>query len=563
MLTHGSASTEKTESPGSTGKWIARLSTAVAVLGCVAAVVACLWLGTSPALGAESCPSEQSLLPASGDPPFTCAQMENSGKKSLNPGETKTWTKSISLDKGGYDIQTHCEHPNDKNVTVSWAGAVSSYSATGTNWGTGDHSFGAGVLFVLYQGGTVDKDSYKGGCSNDDGNAKEGRITNSIEQKTEYAKLVSGYSSGYATVPMYMTAQVSPSNTFGPCYFQPIPDPPYYELTSGCVLLFEDDTSPKEGDTPIATGKLENGTAELTWTPTEEDANSSAPGMSKGYHTLTVMYAEDTTNCPSDNATCGYSPTEPQTYTTYIQPAPGSAQPATQSTGQRRVEFTGPAGSSVTAASRRPRLPNFHLATRTKRRAMPAHLALRCPRGDVLMYAETLTRGEAPLAYSRRGVRVRTHDLSEGRRVAVQITCREQSARLLLSRRLGFGTPHADRIATRAHGTATAFAGPGDDRIRLRGPNDVGNGGLGADRIVATSKHDVANGGPGDDLLVSLARRKSLLVGGPGHDSLIGSHGKTIINARDGDRDRVICRSSRNRVLVDRHDVVRGPCRDL
>ena len=52
-----------------------------------------------------------------------------------------------------------------------------------------------------------------------------------------------------------------------------------------------------------------------------------------------------------------------------------------------------------------------------------------------------------------------------------------------------------------------------------------------------------------------------VLVGGTGRDRLVGSHGRTLINARDGaGGDVVVCRSSANIVLADPGDTTTGPC---
>jgi hypothetical protein len=220
-----------------------------------------------------------------------------------------------------------------------------------------------------------------------------------------------------------------------------------------------------------------------------------------------------------------------------------------------------PTGTAVESKGARGALtgPDPQLITLTKARRMPGRLSLRCPSVYVLMYAETLTPGEAPLAYSIHGVRVRSHRLPRHRKVAVQITCRAHDAPRLVYQRLGFGTPGPDVIATAAKSGA-AFGGPGRDRIAIRFPNGQGNGGLGADKIVAARRDDVATGGPGADRLISTSGERALLIGGPGHDVLIGSRGTTFINAKDGGRDLIVCRSARNRVLLDRADLVRGPC---
>jgi Ca2+-binding RTX toxin-like protein len=131
----------------------------------------------------------------------------------------------------------------------------------------------------------------------------------------------------------------------------------------------------------------------------------------------------------------------------------------------------------------------------------------------------------------------------------------------LVHKRLGLGTPGPDVIHAGAQGARLVFSGLGSDRFRADARDAVGNGGLGADRIVVGARNDVANGGPGGDRLIAKTGKRALLFGGPGHDTLVGGAGATLINAKDGERDVVKCGSGRNRVLVDRRDVARGPCR--
>ena len=57
---------------------------------------------------------------------------------------------------------------------------------------------------------------------------------------------------------------------------------------------------------------------------------------------------------------------------------------------------------------------------------------------------------------------------------------------------------------------------------------------------------------------------RALLVGGEGRDTMRGSAGASVLDARDGSgRDRVVCRSSRTLVLADRGDKVSGPCKRI
>jgi Ca2+-binding RTX toxin-like protein len=194
---------------------------------------------------------------------------------------------------------------------------------------------------------------------------------------------------------------------------------------------------------------------------------------------------------------------------------------------------------------------------------MPAALSLRCPAHSVLMHADTLVSGSsAPhvkVVEGLHGARVLATKATNGKQVSLQVTCRHTGLPRLVGRPLGYGTERADHLSS-AHRAGVLFGGPGRDHLRIRGTAGVAFGGLGDDHITVAGADGVAKGGAGDDRLVAVGAHRALLVGGPGHDTLVAGHGRTVVNAADGERDHVVCASPRNRVLVDRHDVVTGPC---
>jgi hypothetical protein len=531
----------------------------------------CLLLAAGPAAAADSCPSEESVLPFQGnDPAFQCAQMEKSGKKSLNPWQSKTWSKSVSMSPYGYEAKATCQHPNNSAVTVVSYTGLSYYSATGTNWGTSDHSFGAGVLFTglppstspPFTNGGVDSGSYEKGSCN-----KHGEIKTSIRQLTQSLTFNAGtYERATVNKEQTIVAPISPTGALGDCALQMNPDgTPYRDPVTnkpvllpghGCVLLFLDNKNPNpEKDTVIGQGPISGGKAYIKWTP---------QAGQEGDHKLTAMYLGDTTLCPSYNATCGYAPFITDQYVTSVAAAATATAASFRARlvpGALSVPLGDDADVSPVAGAASP--PDLRVVTRERTRTMPARLELSCPAQHVLMNAETLTgarAGDVPVAHTRRGARVRSEQVSGKPRVSLQITCRARSARPLVARRVGFGTLRADEMATGRRAGAHAFGGPGTDRIRVRAVEGLGNGGLGDDTIIVAGRDGVATGGPGNDRLIARTHRRVLLIGGPGHDVLIGSRGATVINAQDGERDRVVCRSARNRVLADRADRLQG-CR--
>lgn len=90
-----------------------------------------------------------------------------------------------------------------------------------------------------------------------------------------------------------------------------------------------------------------------------------------------------------------------------------------------------------------------------------------------------------------------------------------------------------------------------NERVLVGGPRDDLLYGLeGRDRIRGDGGHDVLYGGPGRDLL----------VGGRGRDVLRGAGDGDVIQARDGERDDVICGGGVDRVVADQRDRVAEDC---
>ena len=121
------------------------------------------------------------------------------------------------------------------------------------------------------------------------------------------------------------------------------------------------------------------------------------------------------------------------------------------------------------------------------------------------------------------------------------------------------------------HGTALAdilLGLGGKDRLRASDPGYVGDtldGGPGNDVLVGGFRQDTLFGGAGDDVL-SGGPSGDTLIDGPGHDRLNGQGGRDVIDARDGQRDRITCgpnafgKNGRDIVYADRVDVVASDC---
>jgi hypothetical protein len=501
----------------------------------VAALVAILSFGGGSALAA-SCPSAQSVLPYSkNDPPYQCAQVAASGKKSIGAWDTKSWTNSTAF---GYTVRSHCKWRSNGEVSITEGWEFSSYTATATNFATSKRHWAAGVLFTT---GPVDSGGYSNGCEDHDGH-----IENSIERITSALKLTGGYAEGVAGQPMTITASISPSETRG-----------------NIALLVN--------GTPVAAGPISGGNATLAWTP-----------PAAGTYQLTAAYQGDTSACPSTSSSCGFTPEQSGKYTaTVAAPATttestGSSAPAA-TTGSSAATasvrgLAGPAHRAATllgdarpfadlAATAGNRGLDLRLTTRTRSATLPAPLALRCPAGSVLMNASLLAgpgAGESLLRETRRGAALPARGLRAGSEATLQITCRQAGAPLAMHL-LGYGTPRPDRMVS-GRRSATLFGGPGGDRLGVRGEGGVAFGGHGGDRIVVDAGYGAGAGGPGDERHVSRTAGRALLVGGSGHDTFVVFSGRTFVNALDGERDTIICRGGAGHVLADPEDTVKGPC---
>ena len=457
--------------------------------------------GTASAAG---CPSQQSVLPYSkNNPPYQCAQMRNSGLKSIGAWATHSWTNSTPL---GYEVKSHCYYRSDKDVTVIEAWVPASYTATATNWDTGTRHWAAGVLWTT---GSVDDGGYSNGCDN------QGTISNSIQKITSLSLSPSATGVTLGT-PITFTATLSQASAPG-----------------GVALRLNGQ--------PVAQAPLSSGVAKLTFTP-----------PSAGTFSFDAAYAGDTSACPQRTDGCGYTGATSSVVTVTVTD-PAAATPSGAPTSTLRA---------FAVAAQAPTSPP--LVTRTRTAKLPAQLALSCPTGSVLMHADTLVSGStAPtvkVAEGLRSARVIATRATNGTRVALQVTCRKAGLPRLVGRTLGYGTERADRMAT-ARNAGTLFGGPGADRLRVAHNAGVVHGGLGDDHLTVAGTNGVADGGAGDDRLVATGNGRALLIGGPGHDTFIAGQGTTLINAVDGERDEIVCASSRTRVLADRHDVVTGPCR--
>lgn len=476
---------------------------------------------------ADGCPSQQTVVEYDkGDPPYQCAQMAKSGKKSLGTLQTKSWTNSTHV---AYDMGSHCYYKSSSSVSVAEAWYSASYTATATNWSTsGTRHYAAGVIWKT---GPTNSGVWN---TNKKCDSSKGAIKNRILRITDKVGLDAAPP---ATVnpgtQVVLTGYMSPSEASGAV-----------GLTVDGEQAFYPEGSPNPGS-PVG-GMIDQGKFKIVWLVPNDP----------GAHKLQVVYGGDTSKCGSTESSCGFSKQTGKKYdvtingtTTLAAPAGGSdPDPLLASNPVATASKAGSAGTGV--------------KVKTRSGKAGEGLALSCPAGSFPINGEIFGADTTrSLVFRNGGIKLRKGSVPKSRKVQIQLSCRDRSLPKMTSKRVSFGTAKADRLRTGAKG-ALVLAGPGADRVVIRHKAGVANGGTGADRIVVKARGGVALGGPGRDVIRSKTSGRTLLVGGPGRDRIVAG-GRAIVNAKDGQRDVVVCKGSKVRVRADRQDRLIGPCQRI
>ncbi len=190
-------------------------------------------------------------------------------------------------------------------------------------------------------------------------------------------------------------------------------------------------------------------------------------------------------------------------------------------------------------------------------------ITLSCPKGTYVLHADGASGGPATrlgVSTSGRKVTITSPASNVGARMSAQAFCRQDNMGMMIVGYKAYGTRGPDLIRSGVK-SGLAFAGPGPDRVALTGAGSMTWGGPGSDRIIVQGKDSSSHGGPGRDRIVAKGTARTMVIGGPGRDVLIGGKAVTHINAQDGNPgDRIICRSSKNVVMLDVGDITSGPC---
>lgn len=470
---------------------------------------------------ADGCPSQQTVVEYSkGDPPYQCAQMAKSGKKSIAAWDTKSWSNETHI---AYSGGTSCYYRSSSGVSEVRTFAMSGYVATFTNWEGGTRHFGTGVIWKT---GPSNSGSWN---TNNKCETSKGAIKNRILRITEKVGLDAAPP---ATVnpgtQVVITGYVSPSEAPGSVGL----------MLDGAQALYPDNS-------PVG-GKIEKGKFKIVW----------AVPNSPGAHKIQVVYGGDTSKCGSAESSCGFSAGLGKKYDVTINGVLTTTGAAARA-GTDPLLSSGGSIAGISAGTGGPGLKVKNASGKAGR-----GLSLGCPSGTFPISGE-LYGGDTgrSLAFRNGGIALRKDTVPAGRRVAIQLTCRERGAAAFNSKRASFGTSGADRLRTGVKGSQL-LGGPGADRLSVDHKRSVAFGGVGADQIVVKAPDGIAAGGPGRDSIRSKASGRTLLIGGPGRDRIVAG-GRALVNVRDGARDVVICNSSKVRVRADRKDRLVGPCRPV
>jgi hypothetical protein len=476
----------------------------------------------------------------------TCAYTAGSGRKSIKPGQTSNWSSSSPQ---GVSSEYKCYGDDGKNITYanSYVGTLATgytYNVQPTNWNTKTKHWGGAILWSTGASAkpstSVASSQYVKSCNGDDGVINAARMY-------PVSMTLTGYNGGTIGVATNYTLAVSASyGGTGP-------------VTGQVALMLSKDNSnlTPADDVLLGGGQLVNGSLTVTTafvTGTQDAPVPVAPG---NYYLFGAFpgTASQTPAIPSSGWFKMATKTMPLTVSATVAPSGLRALPTSQTIPSatpavtRERHFTGVMGSSIVEAS----------APRGGR------MSIICPAGGVPTQININSSdpdvGIESVKRERVGDRLRlVVDAPPGASTQIQAICRKAGAPLDRDANLTYGSAGADDIR-RSGERSAVYAGMGADVIVLTGRGSVGDGGLGDDDITVSAKDAVGIGGFGRDVLRSTTSERSLIIGGPGRDRLIGGPGPTIINAQDGrGGDVVTCTSPKNKVYRDKGDILIGPC---
>jgi hypothetical protein len=542
---------------------------------------------------AGGCPSAQTVMTSSDSHAvhgYMCAQDNTSGSMSIGAGKTHSYNINTNSQMFPW---YYCDQASSSSVTIAHAQTWGSASFTATNWLTPSNTrhWSVGILWTA---GGYSVSGFSKGCS------VNSQVFNSPPAILKMSSIsAANFPTGGATAGQSypITITVSPSSATGTVAIQDngvsiasaqlsggtatINWTPAVDGTSKVVAVYAGDsgTTPAQGTTytvPVSggTGVSVNGitlmsgstnvaTASVAVTPATtaggvaliNTATKAAVGQGaivNGVASINFQYVAGTqysfiakyTGSPTGQSyPVSWNSTTSKKLATGLSSTLANDLAALKGTIEGGID---PQARTITA-------------TKIGQKAF----SVKCASGERLINADAMTTGPVDDiglgSFTSGGVTVQPSVADKGHTVLAQVICRPAKARQVAVEGITYGTVGPNRIELSTAGTG--FGGPGRDHLSSRAASSALWGGLGRDTLVVGGDSSTGDGGPGSDTIVAVGTGRHLLIGGEGRDTMVGSFGADLINARDGHGgDLVDCRSAQTRVIADANDVISGPC---
>jgi hypothetical protein len=470
-----------------------------------------------------SCPGEDSYGVSfsdsiTGAKSYTCAEVRGSGTVSVKPNASKTWTATAPY---GYYRQDSSRWSSSSSIWWSVAEIATpapkasvSYSTTANNTVAGTRHFAVNILWT----------------------APAGYVPNMGSKSLLSSSYTIGSTSGAMPFlnPKWTNSQLVEAGDASARIYS----------DAGYKLVYPTQDTPKDMATYCS--YLMAGVYTASLTTTRPDCAT------------VVCASPKPLDAPPSPSWCNINP-GPTPYAVGDVDSTGSGvgENTINSVGSDESQFDAHSDNAVASTEAEFIEAGEMLEARS---TLAEPLSLRCPAGSVPLFAEVVTFGfeDAPdpeLTFFGDGVSIGAIPEFGAVHSGLQLHCRDRNAGLEISGRSVRGSIGDDTVVSDVD-EVLAMLGLGDDDMVANGRLAVLLGGLGDDHLVVFGDQAVARGGPGDDLIEAFGVDQ-LIIGDGGNDTLIGSTGRTFINAQNGrGGDTIICRSPLNEIVFDFGDTL-------
>lgn len=487
---------------------------------------------------------------------YECAYTAGNSNNKIGAWATESWTSSTAP---GYRKQYGCKGQSGGvsiNETYYGSDVGSSITYTATNGEDGSRHWWSGVLWQTQENGGVASDQYIHDCNGNTGDIRLNKMYITTTTITSYPTSVTIGSTGSFNISVSAPYGNSPAQ--GKVYL--------YQQKDGSAT----NKANPQTDYIIGQGTLSNGIVTIVTNFSGKTADgSSSVQPTEG---TILVYSVMATN---PNVSAEPAPTPPNMGWVGSQSASHEVE-LSASTAQSTQKLNAIGTSGLLAENIQPPISTT-ITGETSDNGIVVRNVLGdgyaptiafCPKKYKPLYfqaegdSQDVSEDDVHLVKERGlfGVQVVLPKEKNNTDVRLQVVCRESS--LGVSEMAGMirGTPRADKIMTSVD-EEVIFAGMGGDEVELNHTASIALTGPDDDKILLQADNAIANGGLGNDRIEVVNGKDTLIIGGPGRDTLIGGAWVTRINAIDGKPgDKIICNSNKNLVMMDQGDKAQGPC---